>query len=143
MTVRAVIENVPFVLFRNPAAGVLTLRLLFILKFGCSEISATLGNGKDWTWDDLLPHFKASETIIAPESQSWAKEHGATFDPSFHGSSGPLKRGFVPWLGESHVPFFKALNNLGVPTNPDSVRVYIAETTTQSLIRAVLLVQWR
>ncbi|KIO26242.1 GMC oxidoreductase, partial [Tulasnella calospora MUT 4182] len=84
------------------------------------EISETLGNGKDWGWDDLLPHFKASETVIAPDSKAWAQEHGATFDPAFHGSSGPLRRGFVPWLGDSHVPFFKALNNLGVPTNSDS-----------------------
>ncbi|KAG9048691.1 hypothetical protein FS837_012234 [Tulasnella sp. UAMH 9824] len=84
------------------------------------EISETLGNGKDWRWDDLLPHFKASETVIAPDSKARAQEHGATFDPAYHGSSGPLRRGFVPWLGDSHVPFFKALNNLGVPTNPDS-----------------------
>ncbi|KAG8945692.1 hypothetical protein FRC03_001668 [Tulasnella sp. 419] len=81
---------------------------------------ANLGNGIDWSWDNLLPYFKRSETVIEPPSREWATEHGATFDKTYHGNSGPLKRGFVPWLGESHVPFFKAMNNLGVPTNHDS-----------------------
>ncbi|KAG8905208.1 hypothetical protein FRB99_000477 [Tulasnella sp. 403] len=87
------------------------------------EIS-NLGNGKDWSWDDLLPFFKASETMVPPKSSDWAKEHGATFDPAFHGRSGPIRRGFVTWLGESHVPFFKSMNSLGVPTNPDSCSGY-------------------
>ncbi|KAG8861966.1 hypothetical protein FRB96_002409 [Tulasnella sp. 330] len=81
---------------------------------------AKLNNTTDWSWDDLLPYFKSCETIVPPTSDTWAQENHATFDPAFHGQSGPLRRGFVPWLGESHVPFFKAMNNLGVPTNHDS-----------------------
>lgn len=118
MTVCSAIETFPC-FYSEPRGGGIDLSLF---EIRLSEISDTLGNGKDWRWDDLLPHFKASETVIAPESQAWATEHGATFNPAFHGSSGPLRRGFVPWLGESHVPFFRALNNLGVPTNSDSVR---------------------
>lgn len=84
------------------------------------DIAENLGN-RGWKWDELLPHFKASETLVPPASKEWALEHGATYDPQFHGESGPLQRGFVPWLGASHVPFFKAMNSLGVPTNADSV----------------------
>ncbi|KAG9010115.1 hypothetical protein FRB93_004777 [Tulasnella sp. JGI-2019a] len=81
---------------------------------------ANLNDGTDWSWDDLLPYFKACETVVAPKSDAWARENNATFDPVFHGQSGPLRRGFVPWLGESHIPFLKSMNNLGVPTNLDS-----------------------
>jgi len=80
---------------------------------------AELGN-PGWAWKDLYPYMLKSETIHASLDPG-ANENLATFDPQNHNSTGPVHLSFVPWLGATHQPFFKSLNNLGVKDNADSV----------------------
>ncbi|KDQ11640.1 hypothetical protein BOTBODRAFT_177042 [Botryobasidium botryosum FD-172 SS1] len=88
------------------------------------NVIAVLTGCKEWRWDNFLKYCKKSESMHGPVNPEWAQKYRATFEPSSHGTSGPLSRSFVPWLGEeghnSHIPFFETLNNLGVRTNPDS-----------------------
>lgn len=84
-----------------------------------------LGN-KGWSWEDWLPYFLKSESM--PEAyvkgSREEKEDLAAYDANegAHSSEGRVKLGYVPWFGDTHRPFFRALEGLGVPSNPSSVR---------------------
>ncbi|KAI5370236.1 Putative glucose-methanol-choline oxidoreductase, glucose Oxidase, domain 2 [Septoria linicola] len=49
-------------------------------------------NNADWSWNTLLPFYKASETLDQP-SEDLAKA-GYTYNPDYHGTSGPLNVSF-------------------------------------------------
>ncbi|KZT35279.1 alcohol oxidase [Sistotremastrum suecicum HHB10207 ss-3] len=82
-----------------------------------------LGN-KGWSWEDWLPYFLRSESM--PEAyvkgSREEKEDLAAYDANegVHSSEGRVKLGYVPWFGDTHRPFFRALEGLGVPSNPSS-----------------------
>ncbi|GJJ05846.1 hypothetical protein Clacol_000033 [Clathrus columnatus] len=40
-------------------------------------------------------------------------------NPDFHGATGRISKTLPRWFAEHHLPFIKALNQLGVPFNPD------------------------
>ncbi|QRW00600.1 GMC oxidoreductase [Ceratobasidium sp. AG-Ba] len=48
----------------------------------------------------------------------WARENAATFEPEISGTDGPLQRSFVPWLGDTHIPFLQSFEKLGLKANP-------------------------
>ncbi|CAE6487067.1 unnamed protein product [Rhizoctonia solani] len=76
-----------------------------------------LGN-PGWGWDDWVPYFSKSETVHPPHDEEWAHENAATIEPELSGTTGPLQRSFAPWLGDTHVPFLKSLERIGVKPNP-------------------------
>ncbi|CAI7620673.1 unnamed protein product [Penicillium bialowiezense] len=53
----------------------------------------TAGN-KGWNWKNLLPYFKKGEQFQKPEQYSFLDGSGVTYDPSYHGFTGPLKVGW-------------------------------------------------
>lgn len=55
-----------------------------------------LGN-PGWGWNGLLPYFKKSETYHPP-SPDLAREFRLTYDPSAHGTSGPIHSSYPPFL---------------------------------------------
>ncbi|KAJ7302951.1 alcohol oxidase [Mycena albidolilacea] len=71
-----------------------------------------------WNWEGLVPYFKASETF-APSEEEKAR-FKVEFNPSVHGTSGPLQRTLPKWVSDVTDPFFEAIISVGVPQNPDS-----------------------
>jgi choline dehydrogenase-like flavoprotein len=55
-----------------------------------------LGN-EGWGWDDLLPYFKKSETFTPPSAEL-VERFGIDYDPDAHGTSGPVKSSYPPWI---------------------------------------------
>lgn len=66
---------------------------------------AQLGN-RGWSYDDVLPYFRRAEA-------------NETHDNAWHGTDGPLKVGDFKVLNPLHELYFEALEDLGVPRNPD------------------------
>lgn len=68
-----------------------------------------------WNWKELLPYYKKSESVQAPKADQLAD--GATYDPTYHGTDGPLK---VGWKNQMmNISFPEVLNSTykqaGVP----------------------------
>ncbi|THU93690.1 alcohol oxidase [Dendrothele bispora CBS 962.96] len=79
-----------------------------------------LGNS-GWNWDSFLYYVKKSETMLPSTlSPIDAKKYAADPDPEFHGIDGPIKKSFSVIFGEMQAKFFDAVENLGIPRNPDS-----------------------
>ncbi|KAJ8107527.1 hypothetical protein OPT61_g8803 [Boeremia exigua] len=49
-----------------------------------------------WSWKDLLPYFKKSETFQRPDLQ-YAAEHNITWDDAVRGSGGPVHASYAPY----------------------------------------------
>ncbi|GME48416.1 Glucose oxidase [Neofusicoccum parvum] len=68
-----------------------------------------------WNWASLLPYYKKSERVQPPKADQLAG--GATYDPAYHGTSGPLKVGWKN--GMMNISFPEDLNQTyaanGVP----------------------------
>ncbi|KAG8758757.1 hypothetical protein FRC11_003125, partial [Ceratobasidium sp. 423] len=76
-----------------------------------------LGN-PGWGWDDWVPYFCKSETVHPPPNEEWAIENAATIEPGLSGTAGPLQRSFAQWLGDTHIPFLKSFERIGIKPNP-------------------------
>ncbi|OMP87780.1 Glucose oxidase [Diplodia seriata] len=64
-----------------------------------------IGN-KGWNWESLLEYYKKSETVQVPDADQQAG--GATYDPAYHGTQGPLK---VGWKNQMmNISFPEVLN---------------------------------
>ena len=78
----------------------------------------TIGN-TGWNWNNLLPYYLKSEHYQIPNAAQIAA--GASYTPSFHAFTGPLKVGFGN--NTSSNVFASTLNstyqNTGVPYSPD------------------------
>lgn len=61
-----------------------------------SQIDAweEIGN-EGWNWDTLFPYFKKGEQFQDPGNFSWSEGTGITYDPAYHGYTGPLKVGWT------------------------------------------------
>ncbi|KAF8313117.1 alcohol oxidase [Clavulina sp. PMI_390] len=73
-----------------------------------------------WNWNSLLGYFKKSETAHPADKDVHSDRHNAELDPDVHGTSGPMHNSFANWASDINVPFFDALEKLGVPRNPDA-----------------------
>ncbi|KAI0315856.1 hypothetical protein OF83DRAFT_315897 [Amylostereum chailletii] len=76
------------------------------------------GNGKDWSWDSLLPYFKKTETWTQPPvvlpNQTVPQSLIDT-----HGHSGPLHISYNSYIPQPFVPSIEAAEALGIPFNAD------------------------
>ncbi|KAJ7860375.1 GMC oxidoreductase [Mycena olivaceomarginata] len=71
-----------------------------------------------WSWEGLVPYFKASETFSPSEEDK--SKFKVDFNPSAHGTSGPLQRTLPKWISDIVEPYTKGMTSLGVPRNSDS-----------------------
>ncbi|KAJ7173929.1 alcohol oxidase [Mycena crocata] len=77
----------------------------------------TLGS-PGWDWKGLLEYFRKSETFVAsPEEQT---KYQVDFNPSTHGTSGPIHRTLPKWTSDVQTPFIEGMSHLGVPWNRDA-----------------------
>jgi choline dehydrogenase len=77
-----------------------------------------LGN-PGWSWDDMLPYFKKSESYSPIQSSDIADQYSTREDPSVHGYSGPVNVSFPNYKWNASINLFGGLNELGVPTAYD------------------------
>jgi choline dehydrogenase len=77
-----------------------------------------LGN-PGWSWDDLLPYFKKSETYSPMRSGEVADQYSTHEDSSVHGYDGPVNVSFPNYTWNASINLFEGLNELGVPTAYD------------------------
>jgi choline dehydrogenase len=73
---------------------------------------------KGWSWNDLLPYFKKSETFTPPASD-FAQEWDIEYDGKTHGKSGPIQASYPPYQFPVIKYFFKAFHKLGIATPAD------------------------
>ncbi|KAF8313115.1 alcohol oxidase [Clavulina sp. PMI_390] len=73
-----------------------------------------------WNWDSMLDYIKKSETVHLANKDIHSEKHNAVFDPKVHGSTGPIHKSFAGWASDLSVPFYDALEELGVQRNPDA-----------------------
>ncbi|KAK7533433.1 hypothetical protein IWX49DRAFT_319490 [Phyllosticta citricarpa] len=77
-----------------------------------------VGN-KGWNWNELFKYYLKSEGLEKPNEQQIAS--GVTYNPEFHGTSGPLMVGWKNELVNSTVTSLinETWSNVGVHFNPD------------------------
>ncbi|TBU49102.1 alcohol oxidase [Dichomitus squalens] len=78
-----------------------------------------LGN-PGWNWQEMLKYMKKGERTQPPleERQATAESHLLVDpDPRWHGTSGPLAKGYSTYFPALHVPIVDALESLGVKKN--------------------------
>nr|POE72354.1 pyranose dehydrogenase 1 [Quercus suber] len=78
----------------------------------------TLGNA-GWSWSDMLPYFKKSETYTPVPSAELADQYSIQEETGVHGFAGPVNISFPRYFWNSSALLFSALNELGVPTAYD------------------------
>jgi len=84
-------------------------------------------NGSDWNFDNLLPYFIKSETVdlvnydvfpgVSKEGYAIAQKQFEVED-GFHG---PIHASYNQIYGDLALPLASTWNNLGVPTNPNTI----------------------
>ncbi|KII87002.1 hypothetical protein PLICRDRAFT_43712 [Plicaturopsis crispa FD-325 SS-3] len=83
---------------------------------------ATLGS-PDWNWNNLLPYFKKSETVVPGESGVFPGTTGAPgTDSQYQGKSGPIKVGYntdSTFLSGVLAPYVESFTNVSSFANPD------------------------
>ncbi|KAL8892169.1 MAG: hypothetical protein Q9215_000926 [Flavoplaca cf. flavocitrina] len=75
----------------------------------------SLGN-PGWGWSGLLPYFKKSENFTPPPPE--LAEYPISSDLGPHGTIGPVGSSFPQYQYPILKLFYKAWNNIGVPSNP-------------------------
>ncbi|KAF2993753.1 hypothetical protein E8E13_001250 [Curvularia kusanoi] len=82
------------------------------------DVWEQLGN-EGWSWKDLLPYYKKSEYIQEPTASQ--RLRGASIDPTFHGTSGPLAVGWTDDMMSQEVvsSINKTFEGLGLPFNKE------------------------
>lgn len=90
------------------------------LRAQISQIDSweTLGND-GWNWTTLWPYYLKHENFEVPAD--WQIADGASYNPAYHGTDGPLKVGYVNGLSNSTI--FESWNSTitasGIPYEAD------------------------
>lgn len=97
-----------------------------------------LGN-PGWGWRDLLPYFIKSETFTPPPA-SLASKFNITWDMRYHGTKGPVKSSYPPFLYPAVNVFLNAIRQFGshVPyehASGDALGAYWAPNTLDPVTR--------
>ncbi|KAG6808248.1 hypothetical protein H0H92_004748 [Tricholoma furcatifolium] len=74
-------------------------------------------NGAPWSWDELLPYFRKSETFTYNEEE--AKKYGMKFDERYQGTSGPVQRTIPRSVDDVVAPWIDAFKANGIKYNED------------------------
>ncbi|KAI9705593.1 MAG: hypothetical protein M1836_006349 [Candelina mexicana] len=74
-----------------------------------------LGN-PGWGWKGLLPYFIKSENYTPVYSDAIAEQYSIHYNPSVHGTSGPVHVSYPKYFYNQSVNLFTGLNQLGIPT---------------------------
>jgi len=78
---------------------------------------ATIGND-GWSWASLWPYYLKHEAFIAPNQTE--QEAGVSYNPAYHGLTGPLDVGFLEMPRDKLSPLLnKTYQALGVPWTRD------------------------
>ncbi|THU89578.1 alcohol oxidase [Dendrothele bispora CBS 962.96] len=72
---------------------------------------------KGWSWNELLPYFKKSESLSVKPSETASAS--VQVDQNVHGTSGPIQTTVPLEIAVSQERFFDALQELNVGLNPD------------------------
>ncbi|KAK3686200.1 hypothetical protein B0T22DRAFT_467490 [Podospora appendiculata] len=72
-----------------------------------------------WDWDSLLPYYKKSENITAPDTSFMAAAN-FSFDPSVHGTGGPVQASYPNFYFQGAKNFFEACVSAGLPSIGDA-----------------------
>ena len=78
-----------------------------------------IGNG-GWTWEMLFPYYLKSESMSIPNKTQ--SEAGASINPRYHGSDGPVHVGLFDLRKRDHdltTSFNRTLESMGIPWNTD------------------------
>ncbi|PSN67054.1 choline dehydrogenase-like protein [Corynespora cassiicola Philippines] len=74
---------------------------------------------KGWSWKDLLPYFKKSETFHKPDAD-YAAEKNITWDDSVHGFQGPVQTSHAPYDYPGSANLYNSAVSLGIRPSRDS-----------------------
>lgn len=102
--------------------GSSTINGMIYLRAQSVQIDAWGAFGNNgWNWSTLFPYYKKSEQFQAPSDYSWLQGSGASYNPSYHGYSGPLKVGWdVEQLNDGIAQKLNTTyQNIDVPYNED------------------------
>ncbi|KAL4887224.1 hypothetical protein BJY04DRAFT_225367 [Aspergillus karnatakaensis] len=85
---------------------------------GDYDLWAKLIGDDGWSWEELLPYFKKSETFTPP-SEELQQQFGIEYDMDAHGTTGPLQSSYPPFITTTQKSFLAALRQLGIPIQVD------------------------
>ncbi|RDW78684.1 uncharacterized protein DSM5745_05536 [Aspergillus mulundensis] len=77
----------------NGAAYARAERIQLDALYGLGNGTTTWSWSWPWTWERMLPYYKKSETVRAPNASQVAA--GASIISGYHGDSGPVQVGFL------------------------------------------------
>ncbi|THU89582.1 alcohol oxidase [Dendrothele bispora CBS 962.96] len=111
-------ERVIFLPRGKSLGGSSNLNYMQINRSMAEEYDAfeTLGI-KGWSWNELLPYFKKSESLSVKPSET--APASVKVDQNVHGTSGPIQTTVPLEIAVSQERFFDALQELNVGLNPD------------------------
>ncbi|KAF8915730.1 alcohol oxidase [Mucidula mucida] len=99
--------------------GTSNLNFMQVNRANIEEYSTFADFGiNGWGWKDLLPYFKQYENLTA--SQESQDQAHVFVNSAVHGTNGPMDVTYPIEITAAQDHFFEAMNELGVPSNPDS-----------------------
>ncbi|KAH7079975.1 choline dehydrogenase-like protein [Paraphoma chrysanthemicola] len=72
-----------------------------------------------WTWKDMLPYFKKSETFHPPNAE-YAINHNITWDETVRGVDGPVQTSYAPYDYPGSAAFYNGALALGIQPSKDA-----------------------
>ncbi|KAG6819149.1 hypothetical protein H0H93_014882 [Arthromyces matolae] len=89
--------------------------------------------GEGWSWDELQPYFRKSETLIRNEED--AKKYGAKY-LGHYGTSGPVKRSLPHSINAGALAWVEAFKARGIQHNADNA--YYEPNKTRPNLNVIL-----
>ncbi|EPQ60189.1 alcohol oxidase [Gloeophyllum trabeum ATCC 11539] len=93
--------------------GSSAVNLMGVFLAGAVEYDQIGQLGNDgWNYENTLKYFKKATNMSVAPKDLQEQEH-ATFDPKYHGDSGPIHASFSGWFSQAMPPLYDAMVNLG------------------------------